>query len=184
MKRSGPWYGNPWHLKLVCMKMSNSVSQCSHVRVCFDAGKMYIHCIVPLAFGSIGLVILALTLDHHKNWALFGLTLSATSQASNPLEWGYPATYLHGYGLTMGWAIANCISGFGGALPYSFLLPFCPRCNFNTLLKGIHGSISVWYQFSRSTSCSSLSSECWAPFYCMHLQTADCWNYEKAFSRI
>lgn len=38
------------------------------------------------------------------------------AQASNPLEWGYPATYLHGAALSSGWAVANCVSQYGGAL--------------------------------------------------------------------
>ena len=30
------------------------------------------------------------------------------------MEWGYPATYLHGAALSSGWAVANCVSQYGG----------------------------------------------------------------------
>lgn len=75
---------------------------------------MYYHLTVPLAMGAVALAFLAVTLGHSAYLAFVGLILSATSQASNPLEWGYPATYLHGPALTSGWAVANCISAYGG----------------------------------------------------------------------
>jgi hypothetical protein len=51
-------------------------------------GDMYWHLLTPLAVCTVGLVMLAFTLAHHPLLAFFALTLSATSQASNPLEWG------------------------------------------------------------------------------------------------
>lgn len=75
---------------------------------------MYWHLLVPLSVGSIALLLLAFALGHHPWLAFFGLIISATSQASNPIEWGYPATYLHGPALSSGWAVANCVSGYGG----------------------------------------------------------------------
>ncbi len=39
-------------------------------------------------------------------------------QAANPIEWGYPATYLHGPALRSGWAVANCISAYGGGAAF------------------------------------------------------------------
>lgn len=79
-------------------------------------GDMYWHLLTPLAVCTVGLIMLAFTLAHHPLLAFFALTLSATSQASNPLEWGYPATYLHGAALSSGWAVANCVSSYGGIL--------------------------------------------------------------------
>jgi MFS family permease len=79
-------------------------------------GDMYWHLLTPLAVCTVGLIMLAFTLAHHPLLAFFALTLSATSQASNPLEWGYPATYLHGAALSSGWAVANCVSSYGGVL--------------------------------------------------------------------
>lgn len=78
---------------------------------------MYWYCIGPLAVGSLALLVLAFSLGRLPWLAFIGLILSATSQASNPLEWSYPATYLHGAALSTGWAVANCISGFGGGPP-------------------------------------------------------------------
>jgi hypothetical protein len=75
---------------------------------------MYYHLLVPLAVGALALAFLALTLGRNAYLAFLGLVLSSTSQASNPLEWGYPATYLHGPALTSGWAVANCVSAYGG----------------------------------------------------------------------
>lgn len=52
------------------------------------SGDMYWHLLTPLAVCTVGLIMLAFTLAHHPLLAFFALTLSATSQASNPLEWG------------------------------------------------------------------------------------------------
>ena len=76
---------------------------------------MYFHLITPLAIGAVALAMLTVSLGRNEYAAFVGLMLAATSQASNPLEWGYPATYLHGPALTSGWAVANCISAYGGA---------------------------------------------------------------------
>ncbi|KAK9915973.1 hypothetical protein WJX75_006795 [Coccomyxa subellipsoidea] len=82
-------------------------------------GEMYYHLLVPLAIGALALAVLAGALGHNTYVAFFGLILSSTSQASNPLEWGYPATYLSGPALSSGWAVANCISAYGGVVgPY------------------------------------------------------------------
>lgn len=78
-------------------------------------GEMYFHLITPLAIGAVALAMLTVSLGRNEYAAFVGLMLAATSQASNPLEWGYPATYLHGPALTSGWAVANCISAYGGA---------------------------------------------------------------------
>ena len=57
--------------------------------ICYAcAGDMYWHLLTPLAVCTVGLIMLAFTLAHHPLLAFFALTLSATSQASNPLEWG------------------------------------------------------------------------------------------------
>lgn len=77
---------------------------------------MYWYCIGPLSVGSAGLLVLAFSLGRLPWLAFGGLIVSATSQASNPLEWSYPATYLHGAALSTGWAVANCVSGYGGEL--------------------------------------------------------------------
>lgn len=79
-------------------------------------GDMYWHLLAPQAVATIGLGLLALTLNTHAVLALACLTLSATNQASNPLEFGYPATYLHGAALSSGWAIVNCVSQYGGVV--------------------------------------------------------------------
>ena len=76
---------------------------------------MYFHLITPLAIGAVALAMLTVSLGRNEYAAFVALMLAATSQASNPLEWGYPATYLHGPALTSGWAVANCISAYGGA---------------------------------------------------------------------
>ncbi|BDA43829.1 Putative tartrate transporter [Coccomyxa sp. Obi] len=82
-------------------------------------GEMYYHLLVPLAIGALALAVLAIALGHNAYVAFFGLILSSTSQASNPLEWSYPATYLSGPALSSGWAAANCISAYGGVVgPY------------------------------------------------------------------
>ncbi|CAL5227240.1 g10165 [Coccomyxa viridis] len=82
-------------------------------------GEMYFHLITPLAVGAVALAMLTVSLGRNEYAAFVGLMLAATSQASNPLEWGYPATYLHGPALTSGWAVANCISAYGGIVgPY------------------------------------------------------------------
>lgn len=86
---------------------------------------MYWHLIGPLSVGSLALIVLALSLGRTPWLAFIGLILSATSQASNPLEWGYPATYLHGAALSTGWAVANCVSGYGGE--QTSLLQPCSR---------------------------------------------------------
>ncbi len=78
---------------------------------------MYYHLLVPLAIGALALAVLAIALGHNAYAAFFGLILSSTSQASNPLEWSYPATYLSGPALSSGWAVANCISAYGGMSP-------------------------------------------------------------------
>lgn len=75
---------------------------------------MYFHLIVPLAIGAVALAMLTVSLGRNEYAAFVALMVSATSQASNPLEWGYPATYLHGPALSSGWAVANCISAYGG----------------------------------------------------------------------
>lgn len=49
---------------------------------------MYWHLLTPLAVCTVGVIMLAFTLADHPLLAFFALTLSATSQASNPLEWG------------------------------------------------------------------------------------------------
>lgn len=90
---------------------------CPEQREWGDSGEMYYHLLVPLAFGALALAVLAVALGHNSYVAFFGLILSSTSQASNPLEWGYPATYLSGPALSSGWAVANCISAYGGAWP-------------------------------------------------------------------
>jgi hypothetical protein len=79
---------------------------------------MYYHLLAPLAMGALALALLAATLGRSAQLAFLGLILSATSQASNPLEWGYPATYLHGPALTSGWAVANCVAAYGGGGVY------------------------------------------------------------------
>lgn len=79
---------------------------------------MYWHLLIPLSVGSLALLVLAFSLGSLPWLAFVGLILSATSQASNPIEWGYPATYLHGEALSTGWAVANCVSGYGGKLPF------------------------------------------------------------------
>ena len=75
---------------------------------------MYFHLIIPLAIGAVALAMLTVSLGRNEYAAFVALMVSATSQASNPLEWGYPATYLHGPALSSGWAVANCISAYGG----------------------------------------------------------------------
>jgi len=80
------------------------------------SGDMYWHLLGPQAVGTVGLALLALLLRENAVLALLALTLSATNQASNPLEWGYPATYLHGAALSSGWAVANCVSQYGGVV--------------------------------------------------------------------
>jgi len=80
----------------------------------FCAGEMYYHLLVPLTVGALALALLSGALGRNAHLAFFGLILSSTSQASNPLEWGYPATYLHGPALSSGWTVANCISAYGG----------------------------------------------------------------------
>ena len=87
---------------------------CLSYYCCFP-GEMYFHLITPLAVGAVALAMLTVSLGRNEYAAFVGLMLAATSQASNPLEWGYPATYLHGPALTSGWAVANCISAYGGA---------------------------------------------------------------------
>ncbi len=89
-------------------------SLCLNHNCCFP-GEMYFHLITPLAVGAVALAMLTVSLGRNEYAAFVGLMLAATSQASNPLEWGYPATYLHGPALTSGWAVANCISAYGGA---------------------------------------------------------------------
>lgn len=97
------------------------------------AGEMYFHLVVPLAIGAVALAMLTVALGRNEYAAFIALMVSATSQASNPLEWGYPATYLHGPALSSGWAVANCISAYGGtpnrrtALIFTAdaLLPLC-----------------------------------------------------------
>lgn len=79
-------------------------------------GDMYWHLLVPQAVATVGLGLLALMLNRHAVLALVCLTLSATNQASNPLEFGYPATYLHGAALSSGWAVVNCVSQYGGVV--------------------------------------------------------------------
>lgn len=54
---------------------------------------MYWHLLAPQAVCTVGLAMLAFTLADHHLLAFFALTLSATSQASNPLEWGYVVKY-------------------------------------------------------------------------------------------
>ncbi|CAK0757688.1 hypothetical protein CVIRNUC_002561 [Coccomyxa viridis] len=82
-------------------------------------GEMYFHLVVPLAIGAVALAMLTVALGRNEYAAFIALMVSATSQASNPLEWGYPATYLHGPALSSGWAVANCISAYGGVVgPY------------------------------------------------------------------
>lgn len=76
---------------------------------------MYFHLITPLAIGAVALAMLTVSLGRNEYAAFIALMVAATSQASNPLEWGYPATYLHGPALSSGWAVANCISAYGGA---------------------------------------------------------------------
>ena len=83
---------------------------------------MYYHLLVPLAIGALALAVLAIALGHNAYAAFFGLILSSTSQASNPLEWSYPATYLSGPALSSGWAVANCISAYGGMPPAASIL--------------------------------------------------------------
>jgi len=78
------------------------------------AGEMYFHLVVPLSIGAVALAMLTVSLGRNEYAAFIALMLAATSQASNPLEWGYPATYLHGPALSSGWAVANCISAYGG----------------------------------------------------------------------
>ena len=75
---------------------------------------MYFHLVIPLAIGAVALAMLTVSLGRNEYAAFIALMVSATSQASNPLEWGYPATYLHGPALSSGWAVANCISAYGG----------------------------------------------------------------------
>lgn len=75
---------------------------------------MYFHLVIPLAIGAVALAMLAVSLGRNEYAAFIALMVAATSQASNPLEWGYPATYLHGPALSSGWAVANCISAYGG----------------------------------------------------------------------
>ena len=88
-------------------------SMCLNHECCLS-GEMYFHLITPLAVGAVALAMLTVSLGRNEYAAFVGLMLAATSQASNPLEWGYPATYLHGPALTSGWAVANCISAYGG----------------------------------------------------------------------
>lgn len=75
---------------------------------------MYWYLLWPLGVGSVGQFVLAVSLDYLPVLAFIGLVMGATSQASNPLEWSYPATYLHGAALSTGWALANCIAAYGG----------------------------------------------------------------------
>lgn len=79
-------------------------------------GEMYFHLLGALSIGAVALAVLTPVLGHNAYVAFFALILAATSQASNPLEWGYPATYLHGRALSSGWAVANCVANYGGLL--------------------------------------------------------------------
>ncbi len=101
------------------------------------AGEMYFHLVVPLSIGAVALAMLTVSLGRNEYAAFIALMLAATSQASNPLEWGYPATYLHGPALSSGWAVANCISAYGGetALCNNQLFTshiLCPRSSCDT----------------------------------------------------
>jgi hypothetical protein len=78
--------------------------------------EMYFHLLGALSVGALALAVLTPVLGHNAYVAFFALILAATSQASNPLEWGYPATYLHGPALSSGWAVANCVANYGGLL--------------------------------------------------------------------
>ena len=109
------------------------------IRNGLPAGEMYFHLVVPLAIGAVALAMLTVALGRNEYAAFIALMVSATSQASNPLEWGYPATYLHGPALSSGWAVANCISAYGGTpnrrtaliITADALLPLClsPPCH-------------------------------------------------------
>ena len=52
---------------------------------------MYFHLITPLAIGAVALAMLTVSLGRNEYAAFIALMVAATSQASNPLEWGYPS---------------------------------------------------------------------------------------------
>lgn len=76
--------------------------------------EMFFHLLWPFLVCIVGLGTLCGVLGSNAIAAFIALILSATLQAANPIEWGYPATYLHGPALSSGWAVANCISAYGG----------------------------------------------------------------------